>query len=72
MDIRGLSPDERRETVPQSYQELPPEDTFYVVSDRDPTPVQGYLREVVDDPERAPDTVEVKRQNPETWLLRAR
>ena len=72
VDIRGLSPDERREQVRQSFEALGDDEKFYVVSDRDPTPVREYLHEIIDDPGEAPDSVEVKRQNPETWLLRAK
>jgi len=70
VDIRGVPPDDRRERVREGFEALDPGEEFYLVSDRDPTPVRNFLRGLVD---AGPDDLgpfEVKRHNPETWLLR--
>jgi ATP-binding protein involved in chromosome partitioning len=70
VDIRGLPSDERYEAVETGWADTAAGERFYLVSDRDPTPVRNYLVETsdVDEGELAP--FEVKRPNPETWLLR--
>ncbi|WP_246988572.1 P-loop NTPase [Halorientalis marina] len=70
VDLRGLSPEERRERVRDSFTSMDPGAEFLVVSDRDPSPVRGYLDELADG--NAPvDDAAVKRHNPETWFFRA-
>jgi ATP-binding protein involved in chromosome partitioning len=70
VDIRGLPSEERYDRVADGWAATATGDRFYLVSDRDPTPVRNYLVETsdVDEGELAP--FEVRRPNPETWLLR--
>jgi len=67
-DLRGLDPDERKERVRERFEALGAGEEFYLVSDRDPTPVRAFLLELVDADELP--GFQVKRQNPETWLAR--
>jgi ATP-binding protein involved in chromosome partitioning len=69
VDIRGLDADERRERVSEHFEALASGEECFVVSDRDPTPVQGFLADLVG--VDALPSFQVKRQNPETWLARA-
>ncbi|MXR21653.1 P-loop NTPase, partial [Halobacterium sp. PCN9] len=69
VDLRDVSPGERHDRVRAGFDRLDPGETFYVVSDRDPTPVREFLLELTDSESLA--SFEVKRQNPETWLMRA-
>jgi ATP-binding protein involved in chromosome partitioning len=68
VDLRGLDPDDRKERVREGFESLAEGEEFYIVSDRDPTPVRGFLLELVDADELP--GFQVKRQNPETWLAR--
>jgi ATP-binding protein involved in chromosome partitioning len=67
VDIRGLPAEERYDRVEAGWADASAGEPFYLVSDRDPTPVRNYLRELTDD-DLAP--VEVRQPNPRTWLLR--
>jgi len=72
VDLRDVPPEERRERVAEAFRSLEPDERFHVVSDRDPTPLRGYLSELLDEGSgEGVDSFEVKRQNPETWLARA-
>jgi ATP-binding protein involved in chromosome partitioning len=70
VDIRGLPSDDRYDKVEEGWADTPPGERFYLVSDRDPTPVRNYLVETSDVNEDELEPFEVKRPNPETWLLR--
>jgi ATP-binding protein involved in chromosome partitioning len=81
LDIRGVPPEERRERVEEHVAALGGGDEFLLVSDRDPSPVQQYLAQLVtgeaekEDPDEVDPgivfgSVEIKQQNPETWFLR--
>jgi ATP-binding protein involved in chromosome partitioning len=69
VDLRGVAPDERREHVREGFQSRGDDEPFYVVSDRDPSPVRELLLDVAD--ADSFETFQVRRQNPQTWLLRA-
>ena len=69
VDLRGVPSEDRHERVREGFAALEPGETFSLVSDRDPSPVVEYLDDL--DDEGTLESVEVKRQNPETWLLRA-
>ncbi|MFA9516161.1 P-loop NTPase [Halopenitus sp. H-Gu1] len=72
VDLRDVPSDERRERVKDAFESVDSGERLYVVSDRDPTPVRGYLRKILgDEAEDGLESFEVKRQNPETWLARA-
>ena len=70
VDIRGLPSDDRYDEVEDGWSDTAPGERFYLVSDRDPTPVRNYLVETSDVSESELEPFEVKRPNPETWLLR--
>lgn len=70
VDIRGVPADERHELVRQGFETLDSGEEFYLVSDRDPTPVRNYLVDVFEAEAEDFGPFEVKRQNPDTWLLR--
>ncbi|WP_336037269.1 P-loop NTPase [Halobacterium yunchengense] len=70
VDLRGLPAEQRREAVRTGVEGLDAEEPFYLVSDRDPTPVRDYLAEVHGG-ESPFERFEVRRANPETWLFRA-
>ncbi|MFC7186510.1 P-loop NTPase [Halorubrum yunnanense] len=69
VDLRGLDPETRRERVEARFSELDSGEECFVVSDRDPAPVRGFLLGLVD--ADALPSFRVKRQNPETWFARA-
>lgn len=68
VDLRGVPPQDRHDLVRDGFNDLESGDTFYLVSDRDPTQVREFLLDIADG--SSLDTFEVKRHNPETWLLR--
>jgi ATP-binding protein involved in chromosome partitioning len=70
VDIRGLSSDARYDEVEAGWADTAPGERFYLVSDRDPTPVRNYLVEASGVTADELEPFEVKRPNPETWLLR--
>ena len=54
VDIRGVPPEDRRKRVREGFEALDPGEEFYLVSDRDPTPVRDFLLDLVDaDPGRS-------------------
>ncbi|WP_254766737.1 P-loop NTPase [Salinilacihabitans rarus] len=71
VDIRGLSPGERRERVRTAFESTAPGDPFVLASDRDPSPVRGFLADVagVDERDGFP-RFDVERASLGTWLLR--
>ena len=70
VDIRGLPSDERYDAVENGWDNTVSGAQFYLVSDRNPTPVRNYLVETTDVDDDELEPFEVKRPNPETWLLR--
>lgn len=68
IDLRGVPPDDRHERVRNGVERLDPGETLHLISDRNPTPVRDFLLDILDNDSL--ETFEVKRQNPETWLLR--
>jgi len=68
VDIRGLDPEERKERVLDGFDALSAGEEFFLVSDRDPTPVKSYILDHVDADSLS--GFQVRRQNPETWLAR--
>jgi len=70
VDIRDLSSEERYDEVEAGWDATGSGETFYLVSDRDPTPVRNYITEISDLDDAELEPFEVKRPNPETWLLR--
>jgi len=73
-DLRGVAPEERRERVRAAFDALAAGEELVLVSDRDPSPVRGFLAELTDedatDGEPAIEPFEVERRNPETWVCR--
>lgn len=67
VDLRDVPADERHDAVAKAFEALDSGEQFVVVSDRDPSPVRTYLRDLADN---ELDRFEVKQQNPETWLAR--
>ncbi|MFC6954473.1 P-loop NTPase [Halorubellus litoreus] len=70
VDVRGLAPEDRKDAVRERFTSLDAGEAFFLVSDRDPTPVRDYLLSLVD--ANALDAFEVMRKNPETWLARTK
>jgi ATP-binding protein involved in chromosome partitioning len=70
VDIRDLPSEERYDAVDTGWDATGSGEPFYLVSDRDPTPVRNYITEISDIEETQLEPFEVKRPNPETWLLR--
>jgi ATP-binding protein involved in chromosome partitioning len=70
VDIRGLDSETRRERVREAFEGLAPGEAFALVSDRDPTPVRGFLADVAGVDPSAFERFSVRQQNPETWHLR--
>jgi ATP-binding protein involved in chromosome partitioning len=70
VDIRGLSSEDRYDRVEAGWADTASGDSFYLVSDRDPTPVRNYITEISDVDSSQLEGFEVKQPNPETWLLR--
>ena len=68
IDLRGAPPDDRHERVRNRVERLDSGETLHLISDRDPAPVRDLLLDILDNDSL--ETFEVKRQNPETWLLR--
>lgn len=70
IDIRDLTSEERYDRVKAGWNDTGSGETFYLASDRDPTPVRNYITEISDIEATQLKPFEVKRPNPETWLLR--
>ncbi|WP_135807026.1 P-loop NTPase [Halorussus marinus] len=71
LDIRGDSPERRRERVAERFEALDSGETFALVSDRDPAPVREYLAEVTDSRPSDIEGFEVERRTPDDWVLTA-
>jgi ATP-binding protein involved in chromosome partitioning len=69
VDIRGLTSEDRYDVVEAAWTDTRSGDSFYLVSDRDPTPVRNFLQELSGG-EDGLEAFEVKRPNPDTWFLR--
>jgi len=69
VDLRGLDPETRKERVEARFGALDSGEECFIVSDRDPAPVRGFLLGLVDADELP--SFRVKRRNPETWFARA-
>ncbi|WP_117595381.1 P-loop NTPase [Haloprofundus halophilus] len=69
VDLRGVPPEKRRERVREAFEGVQTGEQFFVISDRDPTPVREYLQKVIGE-EGELESFQVKRQNPETWMAR--
>lgn len=71
LDVRGNSVAERKRRVAETFTNLESGDAFVMVSDRNPSPVEGYLADVIDEPdaEGVFDTFQVQRHGPDTWIL---
>ncbi|WP_280585885.1 P-loop NTPase [Halorubrum sp. Boch-26] len=69
VDLRGLDPETRKERVEKRFRELGSGEECFIVSDRDPAPVRGFLLDLIG--ADALPSFRVKRQNPETWFARA-
>ncbi|WP_146418064.1 P-loop NTPase [Haloarcula hispanica] len=68
-DIRGLPPQERKDLVREQFTALDSDESFVLVSDRDPTPVGQFLGRLAEAPREAFDTFEVRRATPSDWVL---
>jgi ATP-binding protein involved in chromosome partitioning len=69
VDLRGVPPEERHDRVAEAFAGRDADEEFVLVSDRDPSPVRGYLADVAG---VAPDSIEpfrIRQPNPDTWLL---
>ncbi|WP_254546347.1 P-loop NTPase [Halomarina pelagica] len=72
VDLRGATADERRARVRERFTALDSGDPFHLVSDRDPSPVRGFLAELAGVEPEAIEPFRVERRTPEGWVLRAR
>lgn len=68
IDIRGTPAAERHERVRRAFASLAPGEPFYLLSDRDPSPVVEFLADLTDESTAALD-VTVERRTPDDWLL---
>ncbi|MEF8772080.1 P-loop NTPase [Halodesulfurarchaeum sp.] len=71
LDVRGDTVEERKRRVATVFTALESGEPFVMLSDRDPSPVKGYLVELLDerDTEAVFDTFQVYRHGPDTWVL---
>lgn len=69
VDLRGMDAETRYETIESHFAAAESGETLYVISDRDPSPLQSHLVEISEGVESL-DEFAVKQQNPETWLVR--
>ncbi|AQL43883.1 hypothetical protein BV210_14730 [Halorientalis sp. IM1011] len=74
VDVRGLDSEARYDAVEEGFTSVDSGEAFYLVSDRDPTPVREFLGDLagVDDPVLAFQPFEVEKRDAETWVLRTR
>jgi len=72
VDLRGIDAEARHDRVESGFRETGSGESFVLVSDRDPAPVRSFLATLADGIDDADDLdpFEVRRPNPETWLLR--
>ncbi|NHN49169.1 P-loop NTPase [Halostella sp. JP-L12] len=71
VDIRGEPPEVRRERVADRFASLDSGATLTLVSDRDPSPVRGYLADLADADPGAIEPFAVERRTPDDWVLTA-
>jgi ATP-binding protein involved in chromosome partitioning len=71
VDLRGHPPDERRERVATAFEALDAGEELVLVSDRDPTPVRGFLADLADVHPAELDGFAVERRTPDDWVARA-
>jgi len=69
VDIRGLPPGERKARVGDRFGSLDAGASFTLVSDRDPTPVRGFLSTLVDCQPGEITPFAVRRATPTDWVL---
>jgi ATP-binding protein involved in chromosome partitioning len=71
VDLRNLPAHERHDVVRAAFEQLTSDDTLVIVSDRDPSPVRGYLADLADsdDADEPFEEVRLRQPNPETWIL---
>jgi ATP-binding protein involved in chromosome partitioning len=69
VNLRGLPPEARRETVRRRFTALESGDRFTVASDRDPTPIREYLATLADVETEEIEPFEVTRETPDAWVL---
>ena len=71
LDVRGAPVEERKERVAEAFRSLESGEPFVMFSDRDPSPVEGYLIDLldVDGSEEVFDTFRVHKRTPDTWVL---
>jgi len=72
LDVRGLPPTIRREQAVEEFRALDPGETFYLVDDRDPSPLASMLAEEVghDGPlKNAFDRCDVRRTASDEWVI---
>ncbi|RYJ08200.1 DUF2249 domain-containing protein [Halogeometricum borinquense] len=69
LDLRGDTPEKRKERVSERFTSLESGAQFTLVSDRDPTPVREFLATLSDcRPDELAD-LQVERQTPNDWVL---
>ncbi|WP_458189633.1 P-loop NTPase [Haladaptatus sp. NG-WS-4] len=74
LDIRGLEAQQRVDMVRETFETLGSGDPFYLVSDRDPTPVGEFLTNLAGedgDPVNVLPEFTVERRGLEKWVLKA-
>jgi ATP-binding protein involved in chromosome partitioning len=71
VDLRGHPPDERRERVATAFEALGAGEELVLVSDRDPTPVRGFLADLADVHPADLGGFVVERRTPDDWVARA-
>lgn len=69
LDLRGMNAENRYDAIENQFSEMESGEPMYVISDRDPSPLQSHLVDLIGGVEEL-DKFAVKQQNPETWLVR--
>lgn len=70
VDLRDVAPNQRRDRVRAAFEGLSPGEEFALASDRDPSPVRGFLADLAGTEAEDFPRWSVERATPETWLLR--
>jgi len=74
VDVRGLEAQKRVDRVRETFETLDSGESLYLVSDRDPKPVGGFLTDLVgvdDEPTEVLPEFTVERRGLEKWVLKA-